>query len=325
MPQMIPPLTFSAVPSPKKIRRMLPGCHAPTAATPATAGSTGSPLLTTAAAAAAVDPRPDSRRVAANAVHINGAANGPPPLPPPPNHADKLAPKPVAKPDAPAARGGTTTADVSDTCNADTTTPATGFTKSSEPVGAPTRPETSPTGTLADDRGDAVNPEFSTPRGPPAAPAAAATATGPPDPGTLAGDCGRSASPERPASPRPPTSAGATPPARPLTAEPPPAGFDKPAREPAPTAARRDGTLGFVDTLEAAPSDAPDPADPPDPVVSANATGTADTAEPIPNATAKAPTRPTYRENPTCATDCDAPTARRPYSIARTRPRIERR
>lgn len=74
---MIPPLTFSAVPSPKKIRRMLPGCHAPTAPPPVAAGSTGSPLLTTAAAAAAaVGVNPDSRRLATSAVHINGANNG---------------------------------------------------------------------------------------------------------------------------------------------------------------------------------------------------------------------------------------------------------
>jgi hypothetical protein len=45
---------------------------------------------------------------------------------------------------------------------------------------------------------------------------------------------------------------------------------------------------------EAAESAELDPDDPPDPVVSANATGTDATAEPTPNATAKAPTRPTY-------------------------------
>ncbi|MFM9032701.1 MAG: hypothetical protein ACKOQ4_00125 [Mycobacterium sp.] len=38
-----------------------------------------------------------------------------------------------------------------------------------------------------------------------------------------------------------------------------------------------------------------EPVDPPDPVVSANAAGIAATAEPTPRATAKAPTRPTYR------------------------------
>jgi hypothetical protein len=38
-----------------------------------------------------------------------------------------------------------------------------------------------------------------------------------------------------------------------------------------------------------------EPAEPPEPVVSATATGTDATAEPTPNATANAPTRPTYR------------------------------
>jgi hypothetical protein len=37
----------------------------------------------------------------------------------------------------------------------------------------------------------------------------------------------------------------------------------------------------------------PEPADPPDPVVSANAIGIDATAEPIPSANANAPTRPT--------------------------------
>jgi hypothetical protein len=62
-----------------------------------------------------------------------------------------------------------------------------------------------------------------------------------------------------------------------------------------------------------------EPDEPPEPVVSAKATGIAATAEPIPSATASAPTRPT---NPLVATDCCsvANTARREYSIPRTRP-----
>jgi hypothetical protein len=55
----------------------------------------------------------------------------------------------------------------------------------------------------------------------------------------------------------------------------------------------------LVDSEEADPDAAEsaelDPAEPPEPVVSANATGTDATAEPTPNATANAPTRPTYR------------------------------
>lgn len=62
-----------------------------------------------------------------------------------------------------------------------------------------------------------------------------------------------------------------------------------------------------------------DPDEPPEPVVSAKATGIAATAEPTPNATANAPTRPT---NPPAAPDpcSEAVTARREYSIPRTRP-----
>jgi hypothetical protein len=60
-------------------------------------------------------------------------------------------------------------------------------------------------------------------------------------------------------------------------------------------AAARDGVL-----VEAADTDgeftAAEPLDPAEPAVSANANGTDAIAEPTPNATANAPTRPTYRE-----------------------------
>ena len=64
----------------------------------------------------------------------------------------------------------------------------------------------------------------------------------------------------------------------------------------APRPARaRDGTDVFAADDESAPAESTlDPDDPADPVVSANATGTDATAEPTPNATANAPTRPTY-------------------------------
>ena len=58
-------------------------------------------------------------------------------------------------------------------------------------------------------------------------------------------------------------------------------------------AERRDGALLRVEDCDAEPS-ALEPEAPADPVVSANATGIAPAAEPIPNATANAPTRPTY-------------------------------
>lgn len=64
-----------------------------------------------------------------------------------------------------------------------------------------------------------------------------------------------------------------------------------------PRAARRDDTVALVDAdAEPEEESAPlDPVDPAEPVVSADANGTDAIAEPTPSATAKAPTRPTYR------------------------------
>ena len=125
---MIPPFTLSAVPYPKKNRRMLPGCHPPTAAATAeaTVGSAGWALLTAAAALAAFDAVPGSRRDTASAVHINGAANGPSPLPPAPSHDNRFTPKPVTEPEDAAARA----AEITDAGAAVATEPAcvaTGF------------------------------------------------------------------------------------------------------------------------------------------------------------------------------------------------------
>ena len=97
-----------------------------------------------------------------------------------------------------------------------------------------------------------------------------------------------------------------------------------------PSRAARDGPASAESRVgPAAPPAAggaePDPAEPDDPVVSANATGRAETADPIPNATANAPTRPTYRSKPAGAADSAAVTARRRYSMALTRPFEERR
>jgi hypothetical protein len=58
-------------------------------------------------------------------------------------------------------------------------------------------------------------------------------------------------------------------------------------------AAPRDGFVD-PDPDDVVDVESDDPVEPPDPVVSANATGTATTAEPTPNATANAPTRPTW-------------------------------
>jgi hypothetical protein len=76
-----------------------------------------------------------------------------------------------------------------------------------------------------------------------------------------------------------------------------------PLREPAPSAPsaappRPDRAPRAGADVDAPADDAsePDPLDPAEPVVSANATGTDATADPTPNATANAPTRPTRAE-----------------------------
>lgn len=100
------------------------------------------------------------------------------------------------------------------------------------------------------------------------------------------------------------------------------------ARGAAPRSARRGGTRALVDAdADAAPdpgSAALEPVDPAEPVVSADANGIAATAEPTPRATARAPTRPTYRANPVAA-GSTADTDRRRYSIDRIRPGAVRR
>ena len=88
-------------------------------------------------------------------------------------------------------------------------------------------------------------------------------------------------------------------------------------REPA-----RDGLdLGAESDAEAVSAELA--VEPAEPVVSANATGIAATADQTPNATASAPTRPTYDAVPVA--DSLACTARRRYSIACTRLLDERR
>ena len=103
MPSRMPPLGLSAVPSPMKNRRMLPGAHPPIAAalgdtaravTALASGSADSPVLVAAAGFAVREARSNSRRVAANVAHANGPAAGESPSPPAPNHASKPAPRP---------------------------------------------------------------------------------------------------------------------------------------------------------------------------------------------------------------------------------------
>ena len=106
----MPAFGLSAVPSPMKIRRMLPGSHAPnadadgdTTADP-TNRDTGSPLVTDAAAATTGNDPPNSRRLAPTAGHPDRPTTEPSPLPPAPNHASTPALSPLTPP-ATAARG----------------------------------------------------------------------------------------------------------------------------------------------------------------------------------------------------------------------------
>jgi hypothetical protein len=92
----------------------------------------------------------------------------------------------------------------------------------------------------------------------------------------------------------------------------------------APRSARRAGTVALVDAAPDPGSAALDPVDPAEPVVSATANGIDATAEPTPRATARAPTRPTYRANPAGA-GSEADTERKRYSIVRIRPAAARR
>ena len=79
------------MPSPMKTRRMLPGCHLPTAAAvDASTGPTGPAVVTDAAT-------PSSRRDATSGVRANGAATGASPSEPDCNHDNNLAPGAVTR------------------------------------------------------------------------------------------------------------------------------------------------------------------------------------------------------------------------------------
>ena len=74
-----------------KTRRMLPGCHLPTAAAvDAATGPTGPAVVTDAAT-------PSSRRDATSGVRANGAATGASPSEPDCNHDNNLAPGAVTR------------------------------------------------------------------------------------------------------------------------------------------------------------------------------------------------------------------------------------
>ena len=319
----MPAFGLSAVPLPTKNRRILPGCHppiadalgAPTPDTDETAdGSTGAPVLTAAAGFTGRDTPPNSRRAAANAVHANGAAAGPSPLPSPPNHANTEPPRPLTRPDTAAdITGGAATGAASTTSTA--SDPAAG---PSAITGESSTATGESTSTTRAGRGEAPTaPTFPTTSASSTTPATTdsgrpARADEPAEPGSLAAESRppatavESPSDAEVTDPRPPARAGAS-----------VAGSAESAPEP-PRPVRAAPRAGLVadDPDEAETSaESDDPVEPPDPVVSANATGTATTADPTPSATANAPTRPTWMAYPR---DADSVTARRPYSIDRT-------
>lgn len=109
MPNRMPAFGLSAVPLPKKIRRIAPGYHAVAAEAVlalymtvsetvksvafSSTGSVAGSALVVAAADLTVLEAPNSRRVAASAVHISGATAGPSPLPPVANQDNRFAPR----------------------------------------------------------------------------------------------------------------------------------------------------------------------------------------------------------------------------------------
>jgi len=289
-------LGLSAVPFPKKIRRTLPGCQATADALGDTtaAPKIGSPLLTAAAAGTVRSVPPNSRRAAANVVHINGAAPGSPAPPPAPNQANTSAPTPLTPPEAAAARGAAliTGAD------------ATGTAASSDEPDDRTIDDggmTEPGSTSALPAGDAIAGVGS---GKPLSSSSPDTGVAPALPDSDESACGRTSlvgrglattgTEESLFNESGTEISSATGPAaepRVLDArdEPP---TDSRAEPPRPREVPRDGA--FADG--AAPDDesaALAPFESAEPVVSADAVGIAATAAPTPKATANAPTRPT--------------------------------
>ena len=287
----MPAFGFSAVPLPTNSRRMLPGCHPPTAA--ATSEPIGSALMD-AAAARVVLVASSSRREAANVVHANGANTGASPLPPPAASHDKRR------------------LEATPTCE----------------VEAAAELATALAGTAVP--GDSAAAAGASAAGAPFVDTTAVTTS---DGGGVVIKCGAAlvmvVSLAEPAWP----SGGVTTTAvvllfwRGLTA----ADEDAPLRGVLDEFGRlgaalleRRGEASLVDAGEG-PADAWSPVEPAEPVVSAYARGNALAAEPTPKATANAPTRPMQPEKPLVAICSVAVTTRRPYSIARTRPRAERR
>ena len=281
----MPAFGLSAVPLPMNIRRTLPGCHPPTAAADdAAVGPAGSALLIAAAALVVFDAL-SSRRDAARAAHANGPASGASPPEPVCSHDNSVAPIAVAEPAARTVAAGATTG-----------------------LGAAIADPTAGTAIGAEFSAAADAPDDNTGVG-----TSTARVTGAATDGTTDGTVGLRC---------PVTAAGADvwPGER---GDDDASGSDETALGAEPRPVRRDGTATLVDGESCASTD-PEPVDPAEPVVSANANGIDAAADPIPSATANAPTRPTCRPYP--GTACSsAGTDRRRYSIARMRHAAMRR
>ena len=317
----MPPFGSSAVPFPMKIRRKsatgfdvndaVADAFGENTCVPAAgpiSGSAGSPDVVVADAAGLIGVDPSSRRATANADHNNGSATGAPPGPPDSSHRNRPRPIPLTDPPADAGRTAAviTGASTTESATTGTTTTGTAAAAGTAPPTGTSGTDTSGTSSAeaadgadgadgADDRG--ITGLTGTLAGTSSArPALSERSQSEPDSETPTRTA--SASKSRP----PPTADGeSAPPAaaefRPERSEGSPSEVSDsaPTRPPARVLARASDRAAEP---EAPDAEEPDPVDPPDPVISANATGIDATAEPTPNATAKAPTRPTNRANP---------------------------
>lgn len=295
----MPAFGFSAVPLPMKIRMKSATGFAASEAV-ADAAPTNGPPLVVVAVCAATEPEPCVRRVAATAAQANGPAAGPSPPPPVPSHDNRAFLNPITAPrgDAAVMNGVSTAAD-------EATGAITGEAEPPEGVAASVRAEgstvaTSGTGTLTVTAGSGLAKEAVPPAPGASSPTTAAEfrRSGPfcaaDPPGTP--DRAREAEPLV-------TSLGEEPSSRPkeesfeCTSEPRtlalPEGPDDSARLPCRDPLRVTLVFGAGLEVDDDESEAPEPEEPAEPVVSAKATGAAATAEPTPRATASAPTRPT--------------------------------
>jgi hypothetical protein len=151
LPTRMPAFGFSAVPSPIQTRTNSANGSTVAAAPGETNGFNGSPAEVVAAAGAAPPGLFRSRRVNANAVHINGSAAGPSPPLPPCNHASKPPLNPLtAPPLADNARGAAFV--ITGTCDSPTG-PTTAATTGDAAAGAGTKSSNTKSGCTTNDSG----------------------------------------------------------------------------------------------------------------------------------------------------------------------------